>query len=179
MKRLAVTLALSLVFTLGGCVGFARRPASVAHNAVFSGGIKGGTWITCAAQGEVQTCDIRNYKGQLYERGTFTLAANIDPCYPTFIVGDYRFNGNFLIPITVRQIRQDILVQRKNASQNLESAISSAFLEHRGITPSSVALHLEGQCQNGFYEIVLPNNKKQTGRVWGGTFFQVWPISGG
>jgi len=163
---------------LSSCVGLAKRPRDVAQKAVFSGGVKGGTWITCVGVGGLQNCDIRNYKGRLYEQGLFSLEPTINPCFPSYIVGDYRYQGGFLIPKTVRQIGQNIVIQKKEDNQTLQESIFIAFAQIHDIRPMVVELHVDGSCQNGFYEAKLQGNDvTQTGRIWGGSFFQIWPIS--
>lgn len=177
MKKYLLPIIILLNFALVGCVTIAIRPSIVPRSAIFSGGIKGGSWLACLPKSEQYECDVYSYKGGLYEHGTFDFETSFNACYPSFILTDYRYRRGFLIPKSVLLVGQGIHIESKGQDENLQSAINRAYGQSNQAQPMQVSLHLEGACENGYYEATFADGApKQRGRVWAGKFFQIWPI---
>ncbi|MEK7661558.1 MAG: hypothetical protein AAB680_05915 [Pseudomonadota bacterium] len=178
MKKFLLPLILLMNLTLSACVTIAIRPSIVPRSAIFSGGIKGGSWLVCLPKSSQYECDVYSYKGGLYERGLFDFESQYNSCYPSFILTDYRSRRGFLVPKSVLQVGQGVYINSKNEGENLDSAISRAYSQLHQAQFAQITLHLSGTCNNGYFEATFANGApKQRGRIWAGKFFQIWPVS--
>lgn len=159
-------ISISIFMTLiSACAGTAKRPNGIPTNAVFSGGIKGGSWLDCQKIDKDFECAVYNYTGRLYEQGQFEFAAKIPKCYPAFIVSDYRINGGYMVPIKVSQISSKLKIVRTRENNSIETEIAQLF------PGAKITIELDGDCKNGFYRAEI-DGKIKSGRIWAGKFFQ-------
>lgn len=167
MRRLDLVV-LSFVFGLSACATKAKRPENVPQSAIFSGGIKGGSWLQCTQNVAMFKCDVYNYTGRLYESGDFKFATHIIPCYPSFIVSDYRINGGYMVPKNVKQVGTNLSILLKDEGYRLDDTLKDLFPN------SNLQIQYSDDCKNGHYIALSPDGKKKSGRIWAGQFFQVF-----
>ncbi len=153
---------------LTACATKAKRPENVPQSAIFSGGIKGGSWLQCTQNAAIFNCDVYNYTGRLYESGEFEFANIVPKCFPSFIVSDYRMNGGYMVPRNVKQFSSKLRILRKNETLSLESAIKAQFPK------SELEIIYLDDCQNGHYSVNFGEGVRKSGRIWAGEFFQVF-----
>lgn len=166
--RTASLLFLSFFVGLTACATKAKRPENVPLSAIFSGGIKGGSWLQCTQSAAIFNCEVYNYTGRLYESGEFEFANNVPKCFPSFIVSDYRMNGGYMVPRNVKQFGSKLRILRKNEALSLESAIKAQFPK------SELEIIFLDDCQNGHYSVNFGEGIRKSGRIWAGEFFQVF-----